>query len=120
MNRSIKKFEDLIVWQESMKLTKDIYSLLRTCKDFGLKDQMQRSAVSVPSNIAEGYERKYNKEFIRFLNIAKGSNGELRTQLHISISIGLVDAKVGKQYIKQTHRISAMLFGLIEKRRRDF
>ena len=75
----IQKFEDLNVWKESVKLSVNIYKALKNCKDFGLRDQIQRSAVSIPSNISEGFDRKGNKEFIQFLYIAKGSCSELRT-----------------------------------------
>ena len=84
---TIEKFEELEVWKISMDLCADIYRLTNTellSKDFGLKDQIRRSAVSVPSNIAEGYERDSKNQFIYFLVIAKGSCGELRTQLKIA------------------------------------
>ena len=63
---TIQKFEDLTVWQMGLALAIDVYKTLADCKDYGLRDQMQRSSVSIPSNIAEGFEREYNKEFIRF------------------------------------------------------
>jgi four helix bundle protein len=72
--------ENLGVWKRSCRLSVELYKLLR---DFGFRDQVTRSALSVPSNIAEGYERDSSKEFSRFLKIAKGSCGELRTQLYI-------------------------------------
>lgn len=68
--KKIEKFEDYEVWKRFMRLAVDIYQNLKDCKDFGLRDQMQRSAVSIPSNFAEGYERQSNKEFIRFLYIS--------------------------------------------------
>jgi four helix bundle protein len=79
MGDKIQPFEDLAVWKESMQLATEVYSLLINCKDYGLKDQIQRAAVSIPSNIAEGFERQSNKEFIHYLFIAKGSCGELHT-----------------------------------------
>jgi four helix bundle protein len=84
---TIEKFEELEVWKVSMDLCADIYRLTNTelfSKDFGLKDQIRRSAVSVPSNISEGYERDSKNQFVYFLVIAKGSCGELRTQLRIA------------------------------------
>jgi len=68
--RMIEKFEDLEVWKKSVRLSIQIYKELKNCKDYGLRDQIQRSAVSISSNIAEGYERNTNKEFIQFLYIA--------------------------------------------------
>ena len=98
MDKKIEKFEDLNVWREGMELTVEIYKLLKDCQDFSLRDQMQRSAVSIPSNIAEGYERNSNKDFIRFLYIAKLSSGELRTQLYISQKIGLIPNLIKTRY----------------------
>lgn len=75
------QFEDLDIWKEAMRVSVKIYEVTKPCIDFGFKDQIQRSAVSVPSNIAEGFERQTNKEFIQFLFIANGSCGEMRTQI---------------------------------------
>jgi len=91
-----KQFEDMPVWQDARKLTSMIYGITAKGKfssDYGLKDQMQRSAVSVMSNIAEGYERHTKKEFIAFLYHAKGSVGELRSQLYVALDL---------QYISQS------------------
>jgi four helix bundle protein len=79
----MEAFENLEVWKRSSRLCVALYKQLRDCKDRGFKDQATRSALSVPSNIAEGYERDSLNEYIRFLRIAKGSCGELRTQLYI-------------------------------------
>ena len=84
------KFEDLKVWKEGMRLASSVYERLQTVTDFGLRDQMQRAAVSIPSNIAEGFERGSNKEFIRFLHIAKGSCAELSARSKITSLFGVV------------------------------
>ena len=79
---SLKNFQDLIVWQESMVLAREIYRLVKLLPNeerYGLSDQMRRAAVSIPSNIAEGQARNSTKEFIQFLHIAKGYNAELMT-----------------------------------------
>jgi len=84
---TIEKFEELEVWKTSIELCADLYKLTNTelfAKDYGLKDQIRRASVSVPSNISEGYERDSKKQFLYFLVIAKGSCGELRTQLKIA------------------------------------
>jgi len=84
---TIEKFEELEVWKASIDLCVAIYKLTNSelfSKDFGLKDQIRRASVSVPSNISEGYERDSKKQFLYFLVIAKGSCGELRTQLRIA------------------------------------
>src|SRR5437870_6461434 len=84
----IKHFEDLEVWKEARRLTRQVYRLTkdsRFSKDFGLSNQMQRAAVSIMSNIAEGFERGGNQEFIQFLYVAKGSCGEVRSQLYVAL-----------------------------------
>ena len=75
-------FEDLEVWKRSARVSADIYKTLANLKDFGFKDQITRSGLSIPSNIAEGSERETDKERANFLNYAKGSAGELRTQIY--------------------------------------
>ena len=75
------RFEDLDVWKRSARLSANIYSELRDLKDYGFRDQITRSGLSIPSNIAEGIERESAKESVRFLSYAKGSCGELRTQI---------------------------------------
>ncbi|GAB4022610.1 four helix bundle protein [Spirosoma migulaei] len=116
----VEKFEDLLVWQKGLTQAIDLYKLLADCKDYGLRDQMQRSSVSVPSNIAEGFERHTNKEFIRFLRIAKGSNGELRTQIHLAIGIGIITSETGNDLLTKSRIISSMLQNLIKAREEKF
>lgn len=92
----IKSFEDLEVWQLSMSLCTEIYSLTNSelfSKDYGLKDQIRRSAISIPSNISEGFERDSKNQFLYFLAISKGSCGELRTQLNIAFNLYYLDEK---------------------------
>ena len=113
------KFEDLDVWKRSARLSADIYKYLAEHKDFGYKDQITRSGLSVPSNIAEGMERNSTKEKIRFLDIAKGSAAELRTQTYIGIEIGYINKDTGKNWISETKEISAMLVGLIRSLKTD-
>ncbi len=79
-----RSFEELDVWQRACKLAVRAYEILKGCRDYGLKDQMTRAAISIASNIAEGAERNSKAETIRFLHIAKGSAGELRTQVYIA------------------------------------
>ena len=120
MSQKIRHFEDLEIWQESKRLAVEIYKKLRNCKDYGLREQMQRSSVSVPSNIAEGFERNSNKEFIQYLYIAKGSCGELRTQICIAREVGILDQLVADQLIEKTKIISSKIFKLIQTRKQNF
>ena len=86
---TIKNFEELEVWKLAMELCTEVYNLTNAelfSKDFGLKDQIRRSAVSIPSNISEGYERDGINQFIYFHAVSKGSCGELRTQLRIALT----------------------------------
>lgn len=107
--------ENLEVWKRSCRLSVELYKLLSDCRDFGFRDQVTRSALSVPSNIAEGYERDSSKEFPRFLKIAKGSCGELRTQLYIGVEAGLIEKTKAFQLIQEAVEISRMLQGLIKR-----
>jgi four helix bundle protein len=87
----IQKFEDMKVWQDTREFVGKIYSSTsnqKFSKDFGLRDQIQRAAVSIMSNIAEGYERDSNKELIRFLLYSKGSAGEVRSLLYVAADLG--------------------------------
>ena len=113
MNKKIEKFEDIVAWQNARILTQDIYALFRLNKDFGFKDQIQRAAVSVMSNIAEGYERQTNKEFAQFLYIAKGSCAEIRSLLYIGRDLKYITEE---QFIKLNSTslvISKLISGFI-------
>ena len=108
------KFEDMDVWKRSSRLSVEIYRHLAGLKDFGFKDQITRSGLSIPSNIAEGFGRATDKDKSNFLNYAKGSCAELRTQIYIGIEIGYIARDVGKIWIKETKGISSMLIGLMK------
>jgi len=107
------KFEDLEVWKRSARLSANLYIAMANLKDFGFRDQITRAGLSVPSNIAEGYERNSDKELANFLNYAKGSAGELRTQTYIGMEIGYITRDTGKEWIQECEEISKMLHGLI-------
>ena len=119
MNK-IEKFEDLNVWQNAIELTSSVYTELRECKDYGFKDQVCRAQVSIPSNIAEGFERQYNKEYVQFLYIAKGSIGEVRTQLTIAQRLNYINQSKCDLMIEETRKISAQLAKLIKIRKDKF
>jgi four helix bundle protein len=111
------RFEDLEVWKRAARLSADIYIHLRDLRDFGFKDQITRSGLSIPSNIAEGFERESQKENINFLSYAKGSCGELRCQTYIGMDIEYIPKDVGMKWIKEATEISAMLSGLIKTKK---
>ena len=112
----IDRFEELEVWKTSMALCSEIYKLTNSeffSKDFGLKDQIRRSAVSIPSNISEGYERDSKRQFLYFLVIAKGSCGELRTQLMIAKNLNYLDerefVKINEQCLSTSKQLSGFI-----------
>jgi len=110
----MEALENLEVWKRACRMSVDLYHALSRSREYGFKDQVTRSALSVPSNIAEGYERDSNKACIQFLKIAKGSCGELWTQLLIGRSAGFIDSKLGKRLEQEAQEISRMLYGLIK------
>ena len=111
------RFEDLDVWKRSARLSADIYKELAKLKDYGFKDQITRAGLSIPSNISEGCERPSAKECINFLNYAKGSCGELRTQIFIGMEIDYIPKDPGKKWLDETVAISSMIGGLIKSKK---
>ena len=109
-----QSFEDLDVWKRSCQIAVRIYELLKDCRDFGLKDQMTRAAVSIASNISEGAERDSKAEFIRFLHIAKDSAAELRTQVYIANEVGIMTQENKNDLVNELKMISSMLHSLIK------
>jgi four helix bundle protein len=109
---AFQSFEDLEVWQRACRLAVDVFKTFADCGNFTMQDQVQRSALSIPCNVAEGYERNSNKEFIRFLNISKGSGGELRTQLYISRRLDFLTKPDFDRLVGDSKEISKMLHGL--------
>ena len=107
-----QSFEDLEVWQRGCRFAVQIFQKFESCKNYSLKDQIQRAALSVPSNISEGSERGSAKDFAHFLNIAKGSCGELRTQLYIARNLDYLSKSDFDQLITESRELSAMLEGL--------
>lgn len=118
MESTYQSFEDLVIWQDGMKICYQIYDALEHCHDFGLRNQMERSAVSVPSNIAEGYELSSDRAFIRHLYIVKGSAGELRTQLYISIRQKYISEELGTELLTQTKKLGGMIQKFITARKK--
>ena len=111
----IEKFEDMIVWQKAKALTLDVYQLFRNSKDFGFRDQVCRASMSIMNNIAEGFERSGDKEFKRFLFIAKGSAGEVRSMLYLASELQYLTKEDFDRMGELAMEISRMLSGLIKK-----
>lgn len=110
----IERFEEVIAWQRGRELSVLIYKLLKDNRDFGFRDQMQRAAVSIANNIAEGFERKSNKEFKQFLYIAKGSSGEVRSMAFLALDLRYIDKKDFEQIHALSSEISRLLSGFIK------
>ncbi|KKP48312.1 MAG: S23 ribosomal protein, nonfunctional [Candidatus Woesebacteria bacterium GW2011_GWA1_33_30] len=119
---NIVKFEDLEIWKSALLVTKDVYDITsqgKFSKDFGLRDQIRRAVVSISSNIVEGFEKRNNNEFRRFLMISKGSAGEVRNQLYIALSINYINKlefdKINSQLLELSKRMGAFISYLTKK-----
>ena len=124
MNARVNRFEDLVAWQKARVLTKEIYTVSSRgefSKDYGMRDQIRRAAVSVMSNIAEGHERANLGDFHRFLSIAKGSSGEVRSQLYVALDVGYLDSNEFQRLMalaEESSRVVAGLRSSVEAKRR--
>lgn len=110
-----RKFEDLIAWQKARELTRRVYEITSIggfAKDFGLKDQLRRSSVSIMANIAEGFERARQSEFHQFLSIAKSSCAELRSHFYVAYDATYVDTKTFDTLMGAAQEVSLILGGL--------
>src|SRR5215510_2720396 len=123
MAKKIEKFEDFIAWQKARNLTREIYRITNLhafSRDFGLKDQIRRSAVSIMSNIAEGFERGRASEFHQFLSIAKGSCAELLAQIYVALDVAYITDNQFAQLMSAAREVGLVIGGLrvsVEKRR---
>ncbi|MCR4407216.1 MAG: four helix bundle protein [Anaerolineae bacterium] len=114
---TIERFEDLRVWQEAREIVNRVYRLtvrFPSSERYGLASQMQRAAVSTMSNIAEGFERGTTKEFITFLYIAKGSNGEVRSQAYVALDLGYIPQAECDDLVHCCERLSRRIYNFIE------
>ncbi|MCX5890981.1 MAG: four helix bundle protein [Deltaproteobacteria bacterium] len=115
--KRIETFEDLVVWQKAIELVKQIYLISqegKLDKDFALRNQLRGAALSIPTNIAEGFERASTKEYLNFLNIAKGSAGELRSLLHVTTEVGFLEAAPHAELRNAVLELSRYLSNLIK------
>lgn len=111
----IERFEDILAWQKSQDFAVSMYGVLKNCKDFGFRDQLQRAAVSISNNIAEGFERRGDKQLKYFLFIAKGSCGEVRSMLYLGRRIGIFSETDFNKFLAQSEEVSKILSGFISK-----
>jgi four helix bundle protein len=116
MGKKVEKFEDLVVWQMGREIARDIYSLTTAVgqRDFGFCDQIRRAAVSIMNNVAEGYERGSNKDFAKFLFIARGSCGEVRSMLYVAMDQHYIAEDEFERISAQCRQCSAATWGLIK------
>jgi four helix bundle protein len=110
----IERFEEILSWQKAKILTLLVYKTFEKSNDFGFKSQIERASVSIMNNIAEGFERKSNKEFKQFLFIAKGSCGEVRSMLHLALDLNKIDKQKFDELYNLSLEISKLLSGLIK------
>jgi len=104
--------ENLDVWKQACRLSVEVYKTFADNRDFGFKDQITRSSLSIASNLAEGLEKDSIKEKVRFIEISRGSTAELITQIYIGIEIGYIEKSMGLSWVKKANEISRMLHGL--------
>ena len=119
---TIETFEDLESWKSARLLAREIYRLTNQgafSRDFGLKDQIQRAAISVMSNIAEGFERHSDKSFLSFLSIAKGSAGEVRSQLYVALDLGYITNDQFAHASEMATRAGQLISGLMQYLKRS-
>jgi len=110
----INRFEEIIAWQKAQSLTFSLYKDFKDCRDFSFKDQIIRATVSIMNNIAEGFERQTNTELKRYLYIAKGSSGEVRSMLYLALELKYITEINFKTYYSITEEISRLLSGFIK------
>jgi four helix bundle protein len=109
----IENFEDIEAWKEARQLVREIYGYLKECRDFGFRDQMQRAVISIMSNIAEGFERGSNKEFVQFLTIARGSLAEVKSLSYAAVDIGYLDEMQNNLILERCNRLGNLINGFI-------
>lgn len=114
MSSQIVKFEDIIAWQKAQNLSLHIYNIFKKNNDFSFRDQIRRASISISNNIAEGFERRTNREFSFFLYIAKGSCGEVRSMSYMARSLGYLNENEYKLIDDLTAEISKMIYGFIK------
>lgn len=113
LKMKIVRFEDIESWRESRLLVKQIYASLLHCKDYGYKDQIQRAAVSIMTNIAEGFERGSNKEFVYFLTISRGSVAEVKSLAYVGLDVSFIDKQEFDLIFSRCVKLLSLINGFI-------
>ena len=111
---AIRRFEDIVAWQKSRVLVREVYLLTMAqpfCRDFVLRDQMHRAAISISSNIAEGFERYRPAEFRQFLSVAKASCAELRSQIYLAFDVGYISEQTLVSTLRQAEEVGRLIGG---------
>jgi len=111
---TVQRFEDLLCWKKSRELTKDIYKTFAECKDRGFRDQIQRAAVSIISNISEGFESGTRDGFVNYLYIAKASSGEVRAQMYVAYDVGYLNVEIFKDLKNRAEECSRLIASFIK------
>ena len=111
---AILKFEDIIAWKKAREFNFDIYKTFSSSKDYSFKDQIQRASVSISNNIAEGFDRNGNKEFIKFLYISRASCGEVKSMLYLAKDLDYLDDNKFKSLYEKANKISRLINGFIK------
>jgi len=114
----IEFFEDIIAWQKGQYLAVEIYSTFGNLKDYGFRDHICRAVVSISNNIAEGFDRDTDAEFVRFLYIASGSCSEVRSMLHLALRLNYIDSKRRDALVRNAIEVSKIIKGFIKSLRK--
>lgn len=118
---TIQRFEDLSAWKKAREITKRVYKLTNQgdfARDFGLKDQIRRSSVSIMANIAEGFVRRSDRDFLNFLNISRSSAAEVKSHLYVALDQGYVDDQGFRELFAELDEVSRMIYGLVKHLRK--
>ena len=110
----VNQFEEIIAWKKARELTKSIYRIFHSSRDYAFRDQIQRATISIMNNIAEGFERRGDKEFKQFLFIAKGSCGEVRSMCYVAYDLKYITTSEFQLLSESTIEISKILSGFIK------
>jgi len=110
----IKRFEDLIAWQKAQDLAVKVYRTFSVIRDFGFRDQINRVAVSISNNIAEGFDRSSDADFIRFLNIARSSCSEVKSMIYLASRLEYISAEIDSELLNDANEVSKIIHGLID------